>query len=157
MSKWVDDYRRGVDPHHPGVLELLDLLEYEYIGMYGEPDPNPQGGLEFARGQHGSIVVAESRKKFVGIAGITMEMEDGPAILHRMFVRYELRKLGIAAGLLRECEHEARRLGARALLLETGISQTSAIALYRSHGYEPVDPFGYYADQPTSVFLGKRV
>jgi len=155
MSDWVDDYEHGVSPRDPRVLELLDLLKYEYIGMYGEPDPNPEGGLERCYGTSGSIVLATYRRKAVGIAGIGFHETDGPAVLHRMFVLYEMRKRGIASGLLFECERAARRLGGRQLVLETGTSQTSAIALYRSKNYLPVDPFGYYADQPTSLFLGK--
>lgn len=148
-------WERGVRPGDRRVLELLDLLKYEYIGMYGEPDPNPEGGLERCYGSAGSIVLASWRKKPVGIAGIGFHETAGPAILHRMFVIYEMRKMGIASALLGMCEREAAHLGGRALLLETGVTQTSAIKLYRSHGYTPADPFGFYADQPTSVFLGK--
>lgn len=158
MNEWVDNYEHRVDPNRsPRALELLELLEYEYIGMYGEPDPDPDGGLQRAYGSTGDTVLAIFRKKAVGIAGIVVDGEgsDKVATLHRMFVLYPMRGRGIASGLLRECEHAAKGLGAKVLLLETGVTQTSAIALYRSHGYQPVDPFGFYADQPTSVFLGK--
>lgn len=160
MSTWVDTYEHRLDPRHsPRVLVLLELLEYEYIGMYGEPDPDPHGGLERAYGSHGDTIIAVYRKRPVGLAGIVLEEIGGVkvATLHRMFVRYEMRGRGIASGLLQECEYSAKRLGAETLLLETGVTQTSAIALYRSKGYQPVDPFGFYADQPTSVFLGKRL
>ncbi|QNJ56041.1 acetyltransferase [Microbacterium phage Rasputia] len=158
MSDWVDRYEDRVDPNRsPRALELLELLEYEYIGMYGEPDPDPHGGLERAYGTHGDTILAISRRKAVGIAGVVIEEFGGQkvATLHRMFVLYPFRGRGIASGLLKQCELSARALGAKTLLLETGVTQTSAIALYRSNGYQPVDPFGFYADQPTSVFLGK--
>ncbi|QGZ16801.1 acetyltransferase [Microbacterium phage Dewdrop] len=160
MSEWVDNYEHRVDPNRsPRALELLELLEYEYIGMYGEPDPDPDGGLQRAYGAHGDTVLALYRKKAVGIAGVVLEELNGRkvATLHRMFVIYPMRGRGIASGLLRECEIGAKGLGAKALYLETGVTQTSAIALYRSHGYQPVDPFGFYADQPTSIFLGKAL
>lgn len=151
------DWEHGARPNDIRVLELLDLLMYEYIGMYGEPDPNPEGGLERCYGDNGSVVLVSWRKKPVGLAGISFHEINGPAVLHRMFVRYEMRKRGIASGLLEAAEYETRRLGGRELILETGTTQTSAIALYRSHGYQPVDPFGFYADQPTSIFLGKAL
>lgn len=160
MSAPVDNYEHRVDPNRsPRAQELLELLEYEYIGMYGEPDPDPHGGLERAYGAYGDTVLALFRRKAVGIAGVVIEEIQGEkvATLHRMFVIYPMRGRGIASGLLQECEYAAKGLGAKSLFLETGVTQTSAIALYRSHGYQPVDPFGFYADQPTSVFLGKRL
>jgi hypothetical protein len=40
-------------------------------------------------------------------------------------------------------------------VLETGIEQPEAIALYRSAGYVDVPSFGYYIDHDNSVHLGK--
>jgi hypothetical protein len=43
------------------------------------------------------------------------------------------------------------------VVLETGRAQPEAIALYASSGYEPIAPFGYYADAPGAVHLGKSL
>jgi hypothetical protein len=43
------------------------------------------------------------------------------------------------------------------LRLETGYRQLPAIALYLRRGYRRIDPFGPYADDPTSVCFEKHV
>jgi hypothetical protein len=41
-------------------------------------------------------------------------------------------------------------------VLETGVRQTAALALYRAMGFEPIPLFGEYCASPdTSVCLGK--
>ena len=47
--------------------------------------------------------------------------------------------------------------GAAAMVLETGLRQPEAIALYESSGYTPVAGFGYYKDAPLSRCFGKRL
>jgi hypothetical protein len=36
------------------------------------------------------------------------------------------------------------------MVLETGLAQPEAIALYESSGYVPIPPFGHYQDAPLS-------
>jgi hypothetical protein len=45
----------------------------------------------------------------------------------------------------------------RQLLLETGIRQHAALALYARAGFTAIPPFGEYVDTPTSVCLGKSL
>lgn len=59
----------------------------------------------------------------------------------KVFVRETARGAGVARLLMAEVEREARRRGATALLLETGIRQPSAITLYRSLGFRAVLPY----------------
>ena len=40
-------------------------------------------------------------------------------------------------------------------MLETGLQQPEAIALYASAGYAPIAGFGYYKDSPLSRCFGK--
>ena len=42
-------------------------------------------------------------------------------------------------------------------MLETGIEQPEAIALYLSSGYEPVPGFGYYCGSELSRTFGRRI
>lgn len=72
-----------------------------------------------------------------------------------MFARPAHRRTGIARRLLHELEAAGRKAGYRRLVLETGLVQPEAIALYESAGYEPIPPFGYYADSPLSRSYGK--
>jgi len=55
-------------------------------------------------------------------------------------------------------EQEALRLGATQVVLETGIRQTVAIALYARCGYRPIPLYGEYTASPgTSVCLGRTL
>jgi len=146
----------GVKPWDLQVVTLETMLEYEYIGLYGEPDPNPEGGLGGAWGETGSVILLRAYEDGPAIAmcGITMTY-PGIAVLRRMFTTWKYRRRGLAKTMLAHAEEEAKRLGANALWLETGTVQVSAIALYASQGYTAVEPFGYYAESPESVFLGK--
>lgn len=55
-------------------------------------------------------------------------------------------------------EAEAKALGAQRLVLETGIRQTAALALYRATGFQPIPLYGEYLQSPaTSVCLGKEL
>ena len=138
------------DPSH-----LLDMLQSEYVGMYGEPDPNPDGGLDWASEPHGGLLVLHAGGA-VAVGGWAELREfENTAVLRRMYVRYDQRRKGYAKALLLAIEEHARKCGMDQMWLETGTVQTAAINLYTSMGYRPVAPFGYYAGQTTSVFLGK--
>ena len=51
---------------------------------------------------------------------------------------------------------EARELGVRRLVLETGTRQLEALRLYRAAGFVDIDPYGeYVASAATSVCLSK--
>lgn len=143
-----------VSPNHPDARHLFDMLQSEYMGMYGEPDPNPEG--DFGQGKDCLIVVLYQDVRPVAIGGWTDE-GDGVVCLRRMYVRYDHRKQGLARKLLETLEMSARTLRKRRVVLETGEAMQAAIRLYRSMGYEECEPFGYYGIEPyvDSVFLGK--
>jgi len=72
-------------------------------------------------------------------------------------VRYEIKHLwvapshrgrGIGRSILAELEHRARGFGATEVVLDTNASLEAAGSLYRSHGYENVQP---YNDNPNAT------
>jgi ribosomal protein S18 acetylase RimI-like enzyme len=77
------------------------------------------------------------------------------AEIKRMYVVPSVRGRGLSRIVLAELETSARVAGVDWLVLETGQSQTSAVALYRSSGYTDVDgaPYGHYVDHPSSIHL----
>ncbi len=79
------------------------------------------------------------------------------AEIKRMFVREAYQRRGLARVILAELERTAAEAGVERLILETGLEQPEAIALYRAAGYEDVPAFGYYADEELSVHLGKKL
>jgi hypothetical protein len=59
--------------------------------------------------------------------------------------------------MLAALEADAARAGRARMVLETGVRQPEAIALYESSGYAAIDGFGHYRDHPLSVFLAKKL
>ncbi|SHF25238.1 Acetyltransferase (GNAT) family protein [Kaistia soli DSM 19436] len=98
-------------------------------GQYGPPD----GALLIARDADGLAIGCVALRPF---APEVVEMK-------RMYVAPEGRGLGLGRGLLQAVLREARRLGAREILLDTLPELSAAIALYRSAGFTEIPP--YYA------------
>lgn len=74
----------------------------------------------------------------------------GVGELKRMYVRPAFRGRGLSRAVLAELERIAVERGFMRLVLETGVRQPEAIALYRSAGYRRIANFGPYVDEPTS-------
>lgn len=134
-------------------------MQAEYAVRYGgdgDVAPLDAGQLQ---APHGHFVVAEVDGEPVAMGGWRRggPAGDSDAEVKRMFVRAPWRGRGLARLLLAELEASAARAGVARLVLETGLEQPEAIALYRSEGYEDVEPFGFYAASPLSVHLAKRL
>jgi putative acetyltransferase len=74
-----------------------------------------------------------------------------------MYVVPAQRGHGVGRGLLAFLEAEALRRGCTWLMLETGIRQPEALALYERSGYVRRGPFGSYIEDPHSVFMARRL
>jgi GNAT superfamily N-acetyltransferase len=72
-----------------------------------------------------------------------------------MYVSPPARGAGVGRVVLAALEAEARALGLDRLVLETGIRQPEAIALYERAGFSRVGRFGDYEEHALSVFMGK--
>jgi GNAT superfamily N-acetyltransferase len=73
-----------------------------------------------------------------------------------MYVSPAVRGRGLGRRLVAALETEARALGVQRLVLETGIRQSAALALYRATGFQPIPLYGEYVRSPeTSICLGK--
>ncbi len=60
--------------------------------------------------------------------------------------------LGLAA-----LEQMALKFGYLTLRLETGARQPEAIALYESHGFHRIPPYGPYVDDPLNICFEKEL
>ena len=127
---------------------LVAEVQEEYVRRYGGHDETPVDPGEFAAPE-GTFLVARVGSTAIGCAG--MRRHDPHTVeVKRMFVRSEHRRRGHARRLLRALEDLARAQGFRRVVLETGLAQPEAIALYTSAGYQPVTGFGHYRDSPLS-------
>ena len=79
------------------------------------------------------------------------------AELKRMYVEPDRRGAGVGRALLDALEAAAREKGVARLVLETGIHQAAAIALYRAAGFTQIDCWGEYAAASTSVCFEKAI
>jgi GNAT superfamily N-acetyltransferase len=80
---------------------------------------------------------------------------DGLHEVKRVYVAPSRRRDGLAARLLTALEDQARALGVRTLVLQTGVRQPEAVALYTREGWLPVPQFGQYVDDPFSLCFAK--
>ena len=74
-----------------------------------------------------------------------------------MFVRPEFRGQGIASAVLYEVESWAKEISYSECILETGIRQPEAIALYKKSGYSQIANYGQYENVATSVCMIKPI
>jgi len=82
---------------------------------------------------------------------------DGSAEIQRVYIRPEYRGRKLGEKIVSAIEGIASEKNSRLLLLETGIHQQPAIALYRRCGYEICDAFPPYTADPLSVFMRKEL
>lgn len=89
--------------------------------------------------------------------GAIKPYEAGVMEIKRMFVDPAHRGRGIATKILRELETWAGDLSYHRCLLETGIKQPEAIALYKKSGYLIVPNYGQYENVEGSVCFEKTL
>lgn len=77
--------------------------------------------------------------------------------IKRMFVRRNSRGRGYASKILMELEKWAIELSCKRCILETGINQPEAIALYKKNNYSVIPNYGQYEGVEKSFCFGKSV
>ena len=135
---------------------LIDALNAELSEIYSEPGATHFGldPGDVAEGR-GIFLVVYREGTPVGCGALRL-LDAETAELKRMYVSPPARGTGLGRRLVAALEAEARALGARRLVLETGVRQTAALALYRATGFHGIPLYGEYRLSPeTSVCLGK--
>ncbi|MGW2326423.1 GNAT family N-acetyltransferase [Streptomyces sp. NPDC001700] len=153
---------RAVRFDHPDAVRLNDEVQAEYAERYDdEGDMTPLDATQFDP-PHGLYLIAyDETGRPVATGGWRSQdrndegYEDGDAELKRMFVIQEARGRGLARLILAALEDSARAAGRTRMVLETGLKQPEAIALYTSSGYELVKKFGLYRFEELSRCFGK--
>jgi len=137
---------------------LIGALNAELSVAYPEPGATHFGLLpeEVAVGR-GAFLIIYQEGTPVGCGALRL-LDPGTGELKRMYVSPALRGRGLGRRLVTALETEALALGVRQLVLETGIRQTAAIALYRAAGFQPIPLYGdYRLSAETSICLGKEL
>ena len=127
-------------------------------GLYGgEADIGPmREAAMFVEPDGVFLVVRDADGAALACGGIA-RFDDTRGELKRMYVVPEARGRGLGRRLLEELEAEARRVGYRALVLETGDRQPEALGLYRSSGYERIPCYPPYDSRALSLCFEKRL
>jgi len=141
-----DDARR--------LIAALDASLAEVYPPEQRFGPNLQPAhLEAGRG---TFLVARHGGRAVGCGAVRV-LDLGTAEVKRMYVDPDERGRGVGKAVLDSLEAAAVQLGVHRLVLETGIYQHAAIALYRRADFTPVDCWGEYASSPTSICFEKTL
>jgi GNAT superfamily N-acetyltransferase len=152
---------------HPDAVKLNDAVQLEYAERYrqdgeSEGDVTPLDTSMFVPPRGLYLLTYDDQGRPVATGGWRSQeangegYSDGDAEIKRMYVVPEARGLGLARRILTALEDDARAAGRIRMVLETGIRQPEAIALYISAGYEPcAQKFGHYREYDNSRCFAK--
>ncbi len=139
----------------PLVQELISALNAELESIYPEDgasffrlDPE-----EVAEGR-GAFLVAYLDDDPVGCGAIRLN-EPTLAEIKRMYVDPRVRGRRVGRRIVEALEIQARRLGAKRIVLETGPRQPDAIAMYSHAGFHEIPLYGEYIGSLFSVCMAK--
>lgn len=145
------------NPERVGELHALVTDAFRNLPI----DP-PSGVLKetvadfLARLTSETALVAECDAALIG--GVFCAEKPDSLYVGRLAVRPDVRRLGVASGLLDAAKNEARRRGKDRITLSTRISLTSNIALFTRHGFVKVAETCHPGfSQPTSLDMELRL
>ena len=150
--------RRRLD--HPDGIALIEQVQAEYVVRYGGPDESPVEPEHF-EDPDGAFFVGYFDATPAAMGGwrwhsVPSDVTAGSAVeIKRMYVVPDHRGHGYARLMLGHLEETATAAGAAAIILETGLRQPEAMALYESCGYTSVAGFGFYAEAALSRCYAK--
>jgi putative acetyltransferase len=102
------------------------------------------------------VVIAYENNIPIG-CGAIKEYSSDIMEVKRMFVDTKSQGKGTATQILKELELWVKELGYKKCILETGIKQTRAIALYKRNNFEIIENYGQYKNIKDSVCFGKNL
>jgi GNAT superfamily N-acetyltransferase len=134
---------------------LIAALNAELSAQYPEPGATHfRLDAEEVSAGKGTFLVGYLRGEPVACGALRC-IEVDVAEIKRMYVIPAARGRGISHCVLVALEENARQLGVRRLVLETGPRQSAALALYRRAGFVPVPRFGEYVHSELSLCMAK--
>lgn len=139
---------------HQDFIGLVKLLDKELEFLDGEDHPFYDQFNKLDSIKH--VVLAYNNGKPVA-CGAIKKYSESIVEIKRMFTVKELRGKGFASGVLNELENWASELGFKKCILETGINQPEAIALYQKLGYQKIENYGQYQGVETSLCFSKNL
>jgi putative acetyltransferase len=137
---------------HPDFIELVKHLD-SYLAFIDGADHSFYAQFnKIDKLKH--VVIAFQDENAVG-CGAFKPFETEKVEIKRMYVKPESRGQKIASQILTALEGWAAELDYSTCVLETGIRQPEAIALYHKMGYRIIPNYGQYAGVSTSICFEK--
>ncbi|MBL0019320.1 MAG: GNAT family N-acetyltransferase [Bacteroidetes bacterium] len=140
------------DSQHPDYQVLIPLLDAELAHRDGSEHAFY---AQFNKSDHIQHVVVGYFEGKAVACGALKQCTPTQMEVKRMFVRPEFRGHRYAGDVLQELERWAIELGFQQCILETGVKQPEAIALYQRNGYQRIPNYGQYAGVENSVCMRK--
>jgi GNAT superfamily N-acetyltransferase len=141
----------------PDARRLVGELDAGLAELYApEQRFGPNLKAQHLEDGRGTFLVARDGGRAVGCGAIRL-LDSMTAEVKRMYVEPNRRGTGVGRAVLSSLEAAATQLGARRLVLETGIHQEAAIALYVRAGFTQTDCWGVYTTSPASVCYEKNL
>jgi GNAT superfamily N-acetyltransferase len=141
----------------PDVQALVVAQQEEMHRLYdGVGDIGPTREAAMFVEPEGMFLVVRDEGHAIACGGIC-RFDGTRAELKRMYVVPEARGRGLGRDVLEALESEARRLGYRAVVLETGDRQSEAMGLYGSSGYERIPCYPPYSGRALSLCFEKAL
>ena len=125
-------------------LAIMDGDEHSFYNQYNKIDLLKN-----------CIVIFEDETAVA--CGAIKAFDEQSMEIKRMFTLPEMRGKGIASKILNQLENWTKELGFSKTILETGIKQTEAIALYEKCGYKIIPNYGQYSGIENSVCYEKSL
>lgn len=142
------------DSSNPDFLRLVGMLDEELQQRDGEDHPFYAQFNTLTHIQH--VIVAYADRRPVG-CGAFRPFSTEAVEIKRMFVHPAYRNKGVASRILDNLEKWAATHHYEQCMLETGLNQPEAIALYSKAGYEVIPNYGPYENVANSVCMRKRL
>lgn len=102
-------------------------------------------------------VIVLYQDKIPVACGAIKHYENSVFEVKRMFVPLKFRNKGFATIILSELVKWAKELEYKALILETGLKQPEAIALYIKNGFLKIPNYGQYEGVENSVCFKRKI
>ena len=148
---------------HPDAARLVEEVQAEYVVRYGGPDATPLESAMFEPPAGAFFVLYDDTGAALATGAWRLRADvealgsTAAAEIKRMYVVPAVRRTGVARRMLAHLERTALAAGAQVMILETGLAQPEAIALYESAGYTPIKSFGHYRHAPLNRCFARRL
>lgn len=140
---------------------LWDEQQTELAARYGSPDLEYDFADHLAPGDLlASFLATDAAGQPVGTGLARWSPYDtgaGAVEVKRLYVRPAHRGHGHSRVIMGAIERAAVRAGAVRIVLETGVEQPEALALYERIGYSRFPGYGQYKDDPRSICFSKEL